>query len=72
VLDNSTPWYIDVYVDGSFRGTMGPWDDAQAYAIAGNTRLYARAEFDDGSVRTWGPNVVFVGRGETYTWRLLK
>jgi len=71
ILDNSTPWFIDIYIDGTFRGTMGPWGDSYAYALSGNTRLYARADFDDGSYKFWGPKVVYIGNGESYTWRLL-
>jgi len=71
VLDNSTPWYIDIYIDGSYRGTMGPWGDSYAYALAGNTRLYARADFDNGSYKFWGPKVVYIGNGESFTWRIL-
>jgi hypothetical protein len=34
-FDNSTDLYIKVYVDGFFRGTMGPWDDSYVYVLPG-------------------------------------
>src|SRR6266849_922485 len=26
-VDNHTRWYIDIYLDGDFRGTVPPWGD---------------------------------------------
>jgi hypothetical protein len=72
LIDNSTPWYIDIYVDGSYRGTIEPWGDAYANALPGETHLYARADFTDGSVKTWGPNIAFIDNGELYSWRLVR
>jgi len=72
LVDNSTPWYIDIYVDGSYRGTIEPWGDAYANALAGETHVYARAEFDNGTVKTWGPKVVFIDNGEVFSWQLLR
>ncbi len=70
-FDNSTAWYIKVYVDGIFRGTMGPWDDSYVYVIPGITKVYARAEFDDGSYRYWGPKSYDCGPGESINFRML-
>lgn len=68
VVDNRTGFYVDIYVDGSFRGTVGPWGDAYCYTGAGSTRLYGVATFSDGSRLTWGPSTVTCyGR---YTWQL--
>lgn len=60
-LDNSTPWFIDIYIDGYYRGTMGPWADSWAYTATGSPRVYARADFDDGSYKYWGPRIVTSG-----------
>jgi len=54
-FDNRTAWFIKLYVDGNFKGTIGPWGDAVAYAFPGETRVYGRANFDDGSYISWGP-----------------
>lgn len=69
-FDNRTDLYIATHVDGNSAGTLGPWGDVYAYAIAGPTRLYARAEFTDGSVTTWGPTMVDCPAGGSYHWRL--
>lgn len=67
-IDNRTTLNIDVYLDGDFRGTVGPWGDLYRTVICGGTRFYARADFTDGSYSSWGPNVESVLG--TYTWRL--
>jgi hypothetical protein len=69
-FDNRTDLYIATHVDGNSAGTLGPWGDVYAYAIAGPTRLYARADFTDGSVTTWGPTMVDCPAGGSYHWRL--
>jgi hypothetical protein len=56
VLDNRTKLRIKIYVDGSFRGVMAPYGDSVTYTGAGPTRVYARAEFDDGTALYWGPS----------------
>jgi hypothetical protein len=68
VLDNRSPWYIRIYVDGNYRGTIAPWGDSYCYTGAGETLLYAVAPFTDGTKYTWGPrSVSCFGR---YTWQL--
>lgn len=54
-LDNRSRWFVKVYVDGTFRGTMGPFGDSVAYTLPGETRVYARSDFDDGTFIYWGP-----------------
>jgi hypothetical protein len=68
VIDNFTGYTIDIYVDGSFRGTIAPYDKKVTWAVPGNTRLYAKAVFNDGSYIYWGPTVTYTGY--EYTWRL--
>lgn len=68
-VDNRTTLYVDVYLDGDFRGTVGPWGDLYRTVGCGGTRLYARADYTDGSHSSWGPNVESVNA--THTWRLL-
>lgn len=68
VIDNRSAWYIRIYVDGTYRGTIAPWGDSYCYTGAGNTLLYAVATFTDGSRFTWGPRTV--GCFSRYTWQL--
>ena len=52
--DNYTPWWIDVYVDGTYRGQVASWGSGMVNVGAGSIALYACAVFDNGSVRNWG------------------
>lgn len=54
-FDNYTGWRINVYVDGFLEGGVGPWGDGCVTVSSGSTRLYAVAEFSDGSRVWWGP-----------------
>lgn len=54
-LDNWTPWNVKIYIDGSYVGTMIPWGESYTYAMPGRVRVYARADFSDGSYLYWGP-----------------
>src|SRR5258708_5974349 len=68
IIDNYTGYSIDVYVDGSFRGTIAPYDKKVTWAVPGNNRLYGKAVFDDGSYLYWGPDTPYTGY--EYTWKL--
>ena len=68
IVNNYTGYSIDIYVDGSFRGTIAPYDKKVTWAVPGNTRLYAKAVFNDGSYTYWGPTVTYTGY--EYTWKL--
>lgn len=70
-FDNSTSWFIKVYVDGAYRGTMAPWDDSYVYVYPGDTRVYARADFTDGSYRYWGPREYDCRDGQYINFRML-
>lgn len=69
-FDNRSDLIIRTFVDGRYVGAMRGWGDVSAYAIPGATRLYARADYSDGSYDSWGPVVVDCPAGSTYTWRL--
>jgi hypothetical protein len=71
-VSNHTPWVIHrVYIDRQNWGSVGRHSDAIVYDIvAGATRLYAEADFTDGSVRSWGPSVVSCNRYSTFRWNL--
>lgn len=70
-IDNSTQWYVKVYVDGIFRGTMDPWGDSYVYVYPGDTTIYARADFTDGSYKYWGPRTSYCGSGDIFPYRML-
>jgi len=68
-FDNYTPWYVEAFVDGTYRGTVAPWGDLDTVTGDGPTTIYARARFTDGSMRYWGPrsgNCV----DEAFRWEL--
>lgn len=67
--DNRTDLFIDVYVNGDYCASMGPWGDVYCYVGTGTTVMYAVAYFTDGSRTTWGPSSAYVDG--TYNWRLL-
>jgi hypothetical protein len=68
--DNYTSWWIDIYVDGTYRGQVSPWGAGTVNAGIGGTTLYGRAEFNDGSVKTWGPRQFLCTSDGRFNWRL--
>src|SRR5882762_686300 len=69
-FDNRTKWFIKLYVDGNFRGTISPFGDAVAYALPGETRVYGRADFDDGTYLYWGPQNYACGPNHYIDFRM--
>lgn len=69
-FDNYTDLYINVYVDGDYEGVVGRMGEKTVYAIAGQTVVYARADFDDGTYYSWGPTTFQCNPGTIYTWKL--
>jgi hypothetical protein len=68
VVDNWTGYYVDIYVNGNYRGTISPYDKKVTWAIPGTNTLYAKATFNDGTYLYWGPKVTYTGY--QYTWKL--
>jgi hypothetical protein len=68
--DNYTRYIIKVYVDGSYRGAVGPFDNGTVFVGNGATTFYARADFTDGSYKYWGTWVFNCQHGTTVTWEL--
>lgn len=68
--DNRTSLHVATYAEGIFRGDVAPWGDLYTYVIGGQTRIYARAGFTDGSVTTWGPRLVECPAGREFQWML--
>jgi hypothetical protein len=71
-IDNRTNWVIHrVYIDGRNWGTVGRYGDSVARDVAaGATRVYAEADFTDGSTRHWGPRVFNCNSYGRYTWTI--
>ena len=67
-IDNRTPWIVDIYTDGDYRGEISRYGDSYGWVGCGNTTFYGRATFTDGSVKVWGPTVYYVDG--TFTWSL--
>jgi hypothetical protein len=68
--NNYTPWWVDIYVDGTYRGQVAPWGAGTVNAGAGGTALYGRAVFTDGSYKSWGPRQFACTSDGQFTWRL--
>lgn len=68
-VNNETPWIVSVYLGGEYEGTVSRYGDGYMPITSGFAVLYARADFDDGSVRTFGPRE-FRCIGGSYTWTL--
>jgi hypothetical protein len=67
-FDNHTDLIAKTYIDGHFAGTIRPFAELSTSIVPGSAVLYARAEYDDGSVDAWGP--IRVGCRTKYVWRL--
>lgn len=67
-VDNRTQWYISIYTDGNYRGQISPYGDLVGWVGCGDTALYGRATFTDGSSKTWGPTSYFID--SSFTWSI--
>ena len=68
-VNNVCSLFVQIYVDGIYAGTIGPYGDLFPLVYSGPHKLYAVAKFDDGTASTWGPNSKLI-RGQV-TWKLL-
>jgi hypothetical protein len=69
-IDNRTPLYVDIYLDGTYVGQVSPFGDSYGWEGCGNMTFYGRATFTDGSTQSWGPQVYFVNG--TFSWSLTR
>jgi hypothetical protein len=68
-VNNTTGYYIDIYVNGSKVGTVNPYNVGNCWVgdpIYGRTILYGQAP---GTTMEWGPRVVAEPVTD-YTWTL--
>ena len=56
VVDNYTNLYVKIWIDGNYKGIVEPYGKRTVYAVPGKTKMYCRADFDDGSYSYWGPD----------------
>jgi hypothetical protein len=68
VVDNWTPWKIQIFVNGVHRGMVSSWGDASGRFQGRQHVLYGLARFTDGSTKSWGPSSVTCA--SKYTWML--
>ena len=67
---NDTGWYVDIYVNGVYNGTVGPWGSGYVFPPAMGANLYGRAVFTDGSYQYWGPRQFTCAPGTINSWAL--
>lgn len=67
---NDTGWYVDIYVNGNYNGTVGPWNSGYVYPPVMGSNLYGRASFTDGSYKYWGPREFNCVPGTINSWSL--
>lgn len=69
-FDNRTNLKIQLYVDGNHHGMVGAMGDVITYVGSGLTRVYARADYTDGSYSYWGPTDYTCYAGQTINFRM--
>lgn len=52
-FENWTGYYIDIYVDGTYQGTVSPWQDYYAYEYSGYKSIYCETV---GGTYYWSDN----------------
>lgn len=72
ICDNWTPWYLDIYVDGIYHGTLAPWEKKWTFTGSGYTKIKGIAEMPSGNYVYWGPEIFYCPKYEEYTWRFKK
>ena len=63
-VDNMTGYYIDLYGNGDFLGTVGPYGDHYTSWSSGTLRFYAKSA---GGTSAWGPRTYTMDVDTTVT-----
>ena len=71
-VSNWTPWKVQLFVDGDYIALVSPYGDVDVVTGSGVTRVYAKADFTDGSVSSWGPRNLPCPAGGINTWKLTR
>lgn len=66
-IDNWTPRYINIYVDGYYAGQVAPWGDLYFYVHTGSHTLYGKGAI--ATTLSWGPMRDYIGVNG-YKWQL--
>lgn len=70
VVDNWTPWKVQLYVDGDYQGLISPYGALSDVVFTGPVVVYARADFTDGTYTSWGPQTFQCSGQGIYRWKL--
>ena len=70
VVDNWTPWKIQIFMDGDYVGLVSAWGEASGWYSSGRHNLYGVASFYDAPDSTWGPQRISCSG--SYTWKLVQ
>ena len=66
IIDNFTGYYIDVYIDGTYKGTIGEWGTLNLSVKKPYKKLYC---VTSGGTKDW---LVTGDFDDNYTWKLMK
>jgi hypothetical protein len=69
-VNNMTAWFVDIYSNGIYVGTVGPWGNGWTYPPLVGSAVYGRANFTDGTWKYWGPRQFVCAQGGIYSWQL--
>ena len=69
-IDNYTPWAVQCYTDGQFRGVVLPMHSLTVWTSSGYTVLSAQANFVNATPAVWNSGLLFYYPGGSYSWRL--
>jgi hypothetical protein len=71
-IDNRTSWIIHrIYIDNAYWGSVGRHGDGIARDVStGRTKVYAEADFTNGSTMRWGPQWFDCRSYSLFTWTL--
>jgi hypothetical protein len=69
-FENYTPWTVQCFIDGQFRGVVLPMHSLSIWTGSGYTVLSAQANFVNATPAIWNSGLLFYYPGGNYSWRL--
>jgi hypothetical protein len=70
-FENYTPWTLQCFTDGQFRGLVLPMHSLSVWTGSGYTMLAARADFINATPAIWNSGGLYYYPGGNYSWRLV-
>jgi hypothetical protein len=70
VVDNWTPWKVQFYLDGNLQGVAPAYGALSGVTFSGPTVVYARADMNDNTYITWGPETFQCANDTIYRWKI--